>query len=61
MSKIHLYSPNYLLHSRSTLPNFEKKLCSELSQDVFHVRIALLVRYSQWTRTGTELPTVNGL
>ena len=25
-----------------------------------HMRIHLLVRYSQWTRTVTELPTVKG-
>ena len=44
----------------SSLPNFEKKLCIERSRDVLHARILLLVRYSQWTRTVTELPTAKG-
>ena len=39
----HLWS-NYLLHS--THSNFQKKLCSERSQDLLHVRILLLVRCS---------------
>ena len=41
-----------------------KKKCSERSQDLLHMRILLLVRYSQWTRTCTrtvtKLPTVKG-
>ena len=40
--------------------NFIYKLCSEQSRDILHVRILLLIRYSQWTRTVTELPTVKG-
>ena len=40
--------------------NFIYKLCSEQSRHVLHVRILLLIRYSQWTRTVTELPTVKG-
>ena len=38
----------------------KKKLGSERSRYVLHVRILLLVRYSQWTRTVTKLPTVKG-
>ena len=52
VSKSHLYR---------TLPIFDKKLCSERSRDVLHVRILLLGVTHIWRPTVTELPTVKNV
>ena len=59
MSKNHVYSP--IIHEIALFQTLKKKLCSERSRNVLHVRILLIVRYSQWTRTVTELPIVKGV